>query len=376
MTTRKPSAKDNGNKKKDSKPDSKSQSKKPKASKPSKIGGFFMFMIKLVIFIVLIGVCYYGYYFYQEYQKNGGDAKKSLEVIKGRATQDYSTAADNTKKYSEIAYKNASEFSAEAYEKSAEYAATVKEFSKESFADLSATVKKIGEKTPDELSADADSYLKEFMKGSESKPFEKVEHVPVEQKGQQKKEPAETTTPEVAKNKKEDPTKEGFVVAEKLNDSKTTDEPKPIENKKVEPKIETKIEEPKTEEPKNKGFKKVGENIGDKNEKAITKQPEESKPQPGKITTQPPATEPPHMKTYREGRGYFLEGLIHYKKQMPGMPNEHVHRKKAYALFKKASVCFSKVDSKMQGEEEFDRISNDNNRYMFGCGKSMLIDKH
>lgn len=373
MTTRKPNPKDNGTKRKPSSNPGEKPAAKKKVSKPSKIGGLFKFMIKLVILIVLIGVGYYGYHFYQEYQKSGGNAQQSLEAIKNRATQDYSNAADNTKKYSEIAYKNASDFSAEAYEKSAEYATIVKEFSKESFADLSEKIKKIGEKTPEELSASADSYLKEFMKGSDAKPFERVEHVPTQKKTESKSEQPEKTdvvAPEVAK--KDEPAKNDFVEPEKLKDSKSVPEPKPLETKKVE----AKLDEPKPEDPKNKGFKKVGESVGEKDEKALTKQPAETKPQPGKITTEPPVAEPPHMKTYKEGKGYFLEGLIHYKKQMPGMPNEHVHRKKAYALFKKASECFSKVDSKMQGNEEFDRISNDNNRYMFGCGKSMLVDKH
>lgn len=370
-TTRKPAPKDNGTKKKESKGEPNGPSKRPNSKKPSKIGGLFKFMIKLVVLIALIGVCYYGYYFYQDYSKNGGDVQKSFDVIKGQATQDYAMATENTKKYSEIAYKNASDFSAEAYEKSAEYAATVKEFSKESFADLSAKVKKLGEKTPDQLSADADNYLKEFMKGSDAKPFEQVKHVPVEHKNEVAEKP-EVIRPEVAKNDKADPVKDGFVKHEKLEDSKKVEEPKPIETKKVE----TKLEAPKPEETKPKGFKKVGENVGDKNEKAITTPPPEKKPELGKVTTQPPVAETPEMKIYKEGKGYFLEGLIHYKKQMPGSPNENVHRKKAYALFKKATACFNKIETKMQGNEEFERISNDSNRYMFGCGKSMLIDQH
>lgn len=361
--------------KSDNKSPSKTPEKKPKKSSKSKGGGLFSFLFTLIILLVLIGVGYYGYIAYGAYQKNGGNSEKTWDAVKGKATKDYKDAAENTTKYSTIAYNKTTEWSADAYKNSEEYLATVKEFTKESFNDLSEKMKKIGEKTPEELSNSADNYLKEFMSGKEIAPapvkkeevvYKAKDNEPVEtdKKTETPVTAKKTDTPEPKKvEKKEDLVKDnGFVTPEKTKEE-------PVVTK--EPKKET----PVTEEPKKKGFTKVGEKIGPKNEDAITKSEAETKTSETKKSSEP-VKELPHMKTYKEGKALFMQGLEHYKKQMPGQPNEHVHRRQAYALFKKAAVCFDKIDSKMANDPEFVRISTDNHRFMFGCGKSMLVDQH
>ena len=359
VTKRAPSETPDKKNKDDKKKPSKNPDKKSKKPSKSKLGGLFKFILNVVILLVIVGLCYYGYQFYVGYQKNGGDTSKALNSVKDQATNDYSNASDNIKKNSKVAYNSASEWSAKAYENSEEYLKTAKEFTKESYNDLAEKVKKIGDKTPEELSSSADNYLKEFMHGKEmSDPEAKTRDDTKETKPEVNiQEPkAEDKTPEALKpEKKNDPEKNGFVTPEK-----TKEKEKPLDSNK--------------EEPKKTGLTKTNVIVGDKNEKVITK-PDEPKPLDSKKTSDPVSTvEQPHMKIYKEGRAYFLEGLVHYKKQMPGQPNENVHRRQAYALFKKAAACFDKVGKKMEGVEEFDRISTDNHRYMFGCGKSMTIN--
>lgn len=363
----------NGTGKIGEKPPAKEGSKKGKGSGSSKFGGFIISIIKFVIFLALVGACYYGYHFYVDWEKNGRNTEKSLKNITNQATKDLAVAKENSKKYGTIALDKTTEWSAEAYKNSEEYLKTAKEFTKESFDELSAKIKEIGEKTPEELSSSADNYLKEFMSGKELDAPKVGEEVAYKSKSNDNKatdnkvekpplkEKSLPEQPAKIEEKPSDPIKEGFVAPEKL---KT--ELKPPEITK---------EEPKKEEPKKKGFTKVGEKVGDINEDAIKKNEDVAKTQ--EIKKSEPVSEPPHMKIYKEGRGYFLEGLEHYKKQMPGKPNEQIHRRKAYALFKKAKGCFDKVESKMAGKhEEFDRIAVDNQRFMFGCGKSMTIDGH
>lgn len=378
MATKTPPPKkaDKKNQESDKSQPKKSPEKKAKKSKP-KGGGFFSFLFKVIILLVLVGIGYYGYLVYVESQKNGGDYGKAFKVVMGVATKDYEVVSKKTKEISINAYNKTAEFSVEAYKNSEEYLKTVKEFTKESFDELSEKVKKIGEKSPAELNQDADNYLKEFMSGKEIDKPKEVAYEPKVTEHENKvdqKPPVNNNTshePPKVEKKNPDPVKEnGFVEAEKTKEPTIPKEIKEVNDNKKE------ITKP--EEPKKTGLTLVGTKAGPKNEEAINKNVPESKT-PEKIsdkTKEQNIPEPPHMKKYKEGRAYFLEGLEHYKKQMPGSKNEHVHRRKAYALFKKASACFDQVSKKMEGNEEFDRISMDNQRFMFGCGKSMLVDQH